>query len=148
MADRLNIADQTGGWKSAAPSALLKPIASMFVALLLSRAALADSADPTRPPPGFSDQPGAVVEAPQEAPLVVSSLFLMGAKPYAVVDDQIVRPGDPLAGGKVAKIDANGVWVSVPGGGKAKPSMRQLKWLPAVVKTPAKAPPSARMEKK
>jgi len=122
--------------------------AAMFFALVLHGAAHADITDPTQPPPGFSEQPGAAAPAQQEAALVVSSLFLMGAKPYAVVDDQIVRPGDPLAGGKVAKIDANGVWVSVPGGGKAKPSMRQLKWLPAVVKTPAKAPPSARMEKK
>lgn len=126
-------------------ASMLSGIAPLF---LLAAAANAEMTDPTRPPAGFSDQPGVVVEAPQEAPLVVSSLFLMGAKPYAVVDDQIVRPGDPLAGGKVAKIDANGVWVSIPGSGKAKTNMRQLKWLPTVVKTPAKASPSARMENK
>jgi hypothetical protein len=129
-------------------SALLKPIASIFVAMLMSSAANADSLDPTRPPPGFSEQPGTAAPAQQEAALAVSSLFLMGAKPYAVVDGQIVRLGDPLAGGRVAKIDAAGVWIALPGGGKTKTSMRQLKWLPEVVKTPAKAPPSARMEKK
>jgi hypothetical protein len=121
---------------------------------LLAAAANADMADPTRPPPGFSEQLGAVAQTPQEAPLVVSSLFLMGAKSYAEVDGQIVRPGDPLAGGKVAKIDANGVWISIPGGGKAKTSMRLLKWLPEVVKTPVKpgeaqkSPPAPRTEKK
>jgi hypothetical protein len=114
---------------------------------LLAGIAAADSADPTRPPPGFSEQPGTTAPAQQEAPLAVSSLFLMGAKPYAVVDGQIVRPGDPLAGGRVGKIDAAGVWIALPGG-KNKTRMRQLKWLPEVVKTPAKAPPSARMEKK
>ncbi|MDP2787785.1 MAG: hypothetical protein Q8O79_06890 [Pseudomonadota bacterium] len=124
----------------------------MFVALLLTGAARADSADPTRPPQGFSEQPGAVAQTPQDAPLVVSSLFLMGAKPYAVVDGQIVRPGDPLADGKVVRIDTNGVWIAIPGSGKSRTSMRQLKWLPEVVKTPAKAsanaPTKARMEKK
>jgi hypothetical protein len=119
------------------------------LALLASVAgvAAADSADPMRPPAGFSELPGAAAPAQQEAPLAVSSLFLMGAKPYAVVDGQIVRPGDPLAGGRIAKIDAAGVWIALPGG-KNKTRMRQLKWLPEVVKTPAKAPPSARMEKK
>jgi len=121
---------------------------------LLAEIAAADSADPTRPPPGFTEQPGAVALAPQSAPLVVSSLFLMGANPYAVVDDQIVRPGDPLADGKVSKIDASGVWITIPGGGsvpgvgKTRTGVRLLKWLPDIRKTPAKSPPSARMEKK
>lgn len=115
---------------------------------LLAGAALADSADPTRPPPGFqvapgaSGSPGAAARTPQDAPLIVSSLFLMGDKPYAVVDGQIVRPGDPLAGGRVGKIDATGVWL-VPAGGTPG-RMRQLKWLPDVVKQPVRA----RMEKK
>jgi hypothetical protein len=107
---------------------------------LVTGAAAAESADPTRPPPGFSEQPNAT-DAPQEAPLVVSSLFLMGAKPYAVVDGQIVRPGDPLAGGKVGKIDASGVWIAGPVSGKSRTPMRLLAWLPNVVKTPAKKPP-------
>jgi hypothetical protein len=112
----------------------------MFAALLLAGAAWAESADPTRPPPGFSEQPNAT-DAPQEAPLVVSSLFLMGAKPYAVVDGQIVRLGDPLAGGKVGKIDASGVWIAGPASGKSRTPMRLLAWLPNVVKTPANSPP-------
>lgn len=117
------------------------------VLLLAPLPAAADSTDPTRPPPGFSEQPGAVAQTPADAPLAVSSLFLMGAKPYAVVDGVIVRPGDPLAGGKVGRIDAQGVWISMPGVDKARGSMRLLKWLPNIVKTPA-ASGEARKEKK
>jgi len=124
--------------------------AAMFFALVLHGAAHADISDPTRPPPGYAEQElsGAAAPAQQEAALVVSSLFLMGAKPYAVVDGQIVRPGDPLAGGRVGRIDANGVWITVPAGGKTRTGMRLLKWLPEVVKTPAQARPAARTEKK
>lgn len=136
MADRLMRVYQLLG--------LRVPIASTLAGLLLTGVAAADSADPTRPPQGFSEQPGASAQIPQDAPLVVSSLFLMGNKPYAVVDGQIVRPGDPLAGGRVGKIDANGVWISVPAGGRTPSGMRQLKWLPDVVKQPVRA----RMEKK
>ena len=171
MADRLNIADQLlgriVGRKSAAPSAvctehwrkalrfsaLRVPITSTLAGLLLTGVAAADLNDPTRPPPGFSEQ-GKAADAPDEAPLVVSSLFLMGAKPYAVVDGQIVRLGDPLAGGKVGKIDASGVWIASPASGKTRTRMRLLAWLPNIVKMPArsgevkKTPPAARTEKK
>jgi hypothetical protein len=110
----------------------------------MANTAMANPADPTQPPPGFktstaevgpagaasSDMP----EIPKEAPLIVSSLFLMGAHPYAVVDGQIVRPGDPLISGKVSKIDAMGVWIVFPRSGKTTPAPRLLKWLPDVVK--------------
>lgn len=75
----------------------------------------------------------------------------MGDRPYAVVDGRIVRLGDPLAKGKVARIDATGVWIGVPGAGRASPSMRHIKWLPNVAKTPtqvAKTPLLGRTEKK
>jgi hypothetical protein len=115
---------------------------------LLAGAAMANPADPTQPPPGFKTSAaeagpaGAVAsdipETPKEAPLHVSSLFLMGAHPYAVVDDQIVRPGDPLIFGKVSKIDTMGVWIVFPRSGKATPAPRLLKWLPDVVKKTVK----------
>ncbi len=100
-------------------------------------AAQAEVSDPTRPPPGYSEQElaGHPESAPQTPALEVSSLFLMGDKPYALVDGQIVRPGDPLADGKVARIDAAGVWLRVPGAA----GLRLLKWLPDVVKTPLRA---------
>lgn len=122
----------------------------VFLALTLSSTPHADITDPTRPPPGYAELElaGAAAPAQQEAALVVSSLFLMGAKPYAVVDGLLVRPGDPLAGGKVGRIDAHGVWISDPAGGKTRTGMRLLKWLPEVVKTPAQARPAARTEKK
>lgn len=124
--------------------------AALFCALALPGAVAAEITDPTRPPPGYAELElsGAAAPARQEAVPVVSSLFLMGAKPYAVVDGLIVRPGDPLAGGKVGRIDAHGVWVSVAAGGKTRSGMRLLKWLPEVVKTPAQARPAARTEKK
>ena len=105
--------------------------------------AQADIGDPTQPPPGFSEQAASPESAPASAALVVTSLFLMGDKPYAVVDGQIVRAGDPLAEGKVARIDAGGVWIRLADG-KHPTGLRQLKLLPEVVKTPSKA----RMEKK
>ncbi len=129
--------------------------AGLFVLLQLAAAAAADSLDPTRPPDGFAEQADSPSPAAAPtAPLVVSSLFLMGAKPYAVVDGQIVRPGDPLADGKVGKIDANGVWIVVTGADQRRGGMRLLKWLPEVVKTPVKpgdvrkTPAAARTEKK
>ncbi len=119
--------------------------AALLLGLSLGIAAPANASDPTRPPPGFSDTElsGATPAAPQSAALAVSSLFLMGDKPYAVVDGMIVRPGDPLADGKVVRIDATGVWLRV-GAGKGEAGLRQLKWLPEVVKTPSRM----RMEKK
>lgn len=102
------------------------------LALLLLACALpaiaAELGDPTRPPAGFSEK---AAEAPPEAALLVSSVFLMGAKPYAIVDGQVVRVGDRLKAGRIRKIDESGVWLKTPSG------MRQLKLLPDVKKTPA-----------
>jgi hypothetical protein len=50
-----------------------------------------------------------------------------------------------LAGGRVARIDAAGVWLRI-GPGKGATGLRQLKWLPEIDKRPAVAPPRARME--
>jgi len=113
--------------------------------VVLSGSALAEIGDPTRPPAGFRE--AATPTAPEipPPPLAVTSLFLMGDKPYAVVDGQIVRPGDPLAGGRVARIDAAGVWLRIAPG-KGATGLRQLKWLPEIDKRPAAAPPQARME--
>lgn len=104
-------------------------------------AVLAEMSDPTRPPPGYSEQElaGHPESASQAPALAVSSLFLMSDKPYALVDGQIVRPGDPLADGKVSRIDAEGVWLRTPGAA----SLRLLKWLPDVVKTPLRTPSRA-----
>ncbi len=93
-------------------------------------AVAADMGDPTRPPAGFSEKAQAA-EAPQEAALLVSSVFLMGARPYAILDGQVVRVGDRLEAGRIRKIDESGVWLKTPTG------MRQLKLLPDVKKTPA-----------
>ncbi len=106
-----------------------KPLALLLMACALPAGA-ADMGDPTRPPTGFSEQPRAA-EAPQAAPLQVSSVFLMGAKPYAILDDQVVRVGDKLEQGRIRKIDESGVWLKTPTG------IRQLKLLPDVNKTPA-----------
>ncbi len=123
----------------------LNPAVALLAVQALVGIAHADLADPTRPPPGFAerDMAGSVATKRIEAGLNVSSLFLMADKPYAVVDGQIVRPGDPLADGKVTSIDARGVWIGLPDRSK-----RLLKWLPDVVKTPAGTPSGARMEKK
>ena len=91
--------------------------------------ALAAMDDPTRPPPGFGAPRGA---QPQEAPLQVGGVFLMGPKPYALVNGMTVHPGDRLGGGQVERIDHRGVWLKV-GGGK-----RLLELVPDVVKRPAR----------
>lgn len=100
-------------------------LALLLLTCSLSVAA-ADMGDPTRPPAGFSEK---AAEAPQEAALLVSSVFLMGAKPYAILDGQVVRVGDRLKAGRIRKIDESGVWLKTPSG------MRQLKLLPDVKKT-------------
>lgn len=91
--------------------------------------AAADLGDPTRPAPGFNLQAESE-EAPREAPLVVNTLFLMGTRPYALVDGQVVRVGDRLEAGRVVKINEHGVWLKTPTGS------RQLELLPDVQKTP------------
>lgn len=116
-----------------------------FLMVALSGSALAEIGDPTRPPAGFREASTLTVPEIPPAPLAVTSLFLMGDKPYAVVDGQIVRLGDPLDGGRVARIDAAGVWLRI-GPGKGAAGLRQLKWLPEIDKRPAAAPPRARKE--
>lgn len=108
------------------------PIGAVILALACALPATgADMNDPTRPPTGFSEQPQAK-EAPREAPLLVSTVFLMGARPYAILDGQEVRVGDKLEAGRVVKIDEHGVWLKTPLGS------RQLKLLPDVKKLPAR----------
>lgn len=91
-------------------------------------AVAADIADPTRPPSGFSEK---AAEAPPAPPLRVSSVFLMGKQPYAMLDGRVVRIGDRLEAGRISKIDESGIWLKTPAG------PRQLKLLPDVEKTPA-----------
>jgi len=100
-----------------------------YVMACVLPAVAADLTDPTRPPTGFSEQPRAA-EAPQAAPLLVSSVFLMGKKPYAILDGQVVRVGDRLESGRISKIDESGVWLKTPTG------PIQIKLLPDVKKTP------------
>jgi hypothetical protein len=100
--------------------------------VLLALAARAE--DPTRPPTGFVEKP--LTEAPGQAPAVetppqVAAVFLLSARPYALVDNQVVRVGDKLGGGRVSRIDEHGVWLKTAAG------IQQLKLLPDVKKTPA-----------
>lgn len=104
-------------------------LAALYVMACALPAVAADLSDPTRPPTGFSEQPRAA-EAPQAAPLLVGSVFLMGRKPYAILDGQVVRVGDRLESGRISKIDESGVWLKTPTG------PIQLKLLPDVKKTP------------
>jgi len=90
---------------------------ALGAALLLSPAR-AELPDPTRPPPALSVDAGG--EALQPA-LRVTSVFLMGKRPYAIVDDLTVRVGDPLADGKVRAIDERGVWLATPAGKRLLP---------------------------
>ncbi len=106
------------------------PLLALWALLPRLTPAFAEMGDPTRPPTGFSEQVGDS-DTPKEAPLQVSSVFLMGKKPYALLDGQVVRVGDKLEAGRVSKIDETGVWLKTPSG------PRQLKLLPDVKKTPA-----------
>ena len=102
---------------------------ALVLLIWVGSVAAADPGDPTRPPPGFNLQAESE-EAPREAPLVVNTLFLMGTRPYALVDGQVVRVGDRLEAGRVVKINEYGVWL------KTSTGSRQLKLLPEVQKTP------------
>lgn len=94
---------------------------------LACTAAASGPEDPTRPPPGFSET-AADPAAVQEAPLNLTSLFLMGRQPYAVIDGLVVRLGDRLGNGRVTRIDETGVRLKTPEG------VRHLKLLPDVEK--------------
>ena len=88
----------------------------------------ADLIDPTQPPAGYGEAAQGR-EAPREAALQVSAVYLMGARPYALVDGQVVRVGDRLAGGRVIRIGDAGVWLKTAAG------MRHLELWPGVKKT-------------
>lgn len=99
--------------------------------IILALAARAD--DPTRPPAGFVEHSAADAagETPaQETPPQVAAVFLLSTRPYALVDQQVVRVGDKLGAGRVNKIDEHGVWLKTASG------IQQLKLLPDVMKTP------------
>lgn len=108
----------------------VKRVYALAVLVWAGSVGAADLGDPTRPPAGFNQQAGSE-EAPQAAPMVVNTLFLMGARPYALVDGQVVRVGDRLEAGRVVKINESGVWLKTPTGS------RQLELLPDVRKKPA-----------
>ena len=101
------------------------------IGFLPGRAACADL-DPTRPLAGLGDP---LKQAGADAPLQVSSVFLMGKNAYALVAGQAVRVGDRLdlgsaAGvGRITRIDESGVWL------KTRTGSRQLRLLPQVKKT-------------
>ena len=115
------------------------------IALCVAGSTLLSSAwadnDPTKPPPGFGNLPGADQPLVLEAPLVVQSLFLTGKHPYAVVDDMTVRVGDRLADSRVSKIDEHGVWLGT------RKDRRLLKLTPDISKT-ASGKSNKRMEMK
>lgn len=100
-----------------------------LAAMALSGYALADLADPTRPPSGvYEAKPG---EADLQPELVVTSVILRPGASYALVGKRAVRVGDLLGEGRVSRIDEQGVWV------KTKDGMQQYKLLPSVSKRPA-----------
>jgi|GEM_PF-2357189 len=92
-----------------------------WFALCLVAHAGAEMTDPTRPPPGFNKPATGETTSTsgeEEAPLVVNSVFLMGTKPYAMVDGMIVHVGDTLASGRVSRIDETGVWIKMKNGSR------------------------------
>jgi MSHA biogenesis protein MshK len=97
------------------------------VAALLAQPAWAGLADPTRPPAGLGQDATSETTPPA---LVVSTVFLMGKRPYAIVDGMTVRVGDRLGDARVTRIDEQGVWLAESGG------KRLLKLLPEIDKRP------------
>lgn len=117
---------------------MVKPLTPLLLALW-SASALAQS-DPTRPPAGFSEQPVAAAAKPAEPVPELAGVFLLGERPYALLNGQALHVGDRLEEGvTVRAIDEQGVWLQTPQG------PRQLKLWPQVRKTPR---PAAGMEKK
>ena len=113
-------------------------VKALLLAILLAAApALAGMTDPTRPPPGFSAQGMNPVAEP---PLLVTSVFLMGTRPYALVDGITVRVGDRLGDGRVNRIEEQGVWL------KTRAGKRLLRLVPGIDKKPANQG-KTRMEK-
>jgi hypothetical protein len=117
----------------------MSPVRALTLAttLVLASVAQAEITDPTRPPAGFGAPDTAQDQPP---PLVVNSVFLMGRKPYALVDGMAVRVGDRLGEGRVSRIDEAGVWLKTPAG------TRHLKLVPGIDKRPA-GQGNTRMEK-
>lgn len=100
-----------------------------LAAMALSGYALADLADPTRPPPGvYEAKPGEFEPQPE---LAVNSVILRPGASYALIGKRVVRVGDALGEGRVSRIDEQGVWVKTKGG------TQHYKLLPSVAKQPA-----------
>ncbi|MEW6676833.1 MAG: hypothetical protein AB1421_02840 [Pseudomonadota bacterium] len=103
------------------------PRTLVLLVTLATQPAWAGLADPTRPPPGQGSDAGGDTAPPA---LVVSTVFLMGKRPYAIVDGMTVRVGDRLCEARVTRIDEQGVWLAENGG------KRLLKLLPDIDKRP------------
>ncbi|MBI5331605.1 MAG: hypothetical protein HZB71_13470 [Betaproteobacteria bacterium] len=106
-----------------------------FLALGAALPAHAELTDPTRPPSSLAAAAGE-----SETPLQLTALYLVGKRPYALINGMSVHVGDPLGDGRVTRIDEQGVWLKGPAG------VRQLRLLPEVTKTPA-APPKVTPDK-
>ena len=62
--------------------------------------------------------------------MALTGVFLLGERPYAMLDGQAVRVGEDLGEGLVVtSIDEQGVWLKTPKG------VRQIRLLPQVKKT-------------
>lgn len=103
-------------WGLLACLARLARRAIWLTPLLAGAPASAQLTDPTRPPPAMT------AAGQADAPLLhVTSVFLMGKRPYAIVDTLTVRVGDPLGDGKVRAITEHGVWLGTPAGKRLLP---------------------------
>ena len=100
-----------------------------LAAMALSGYALADLADPTRPPDGlYEARPGEFEPRPE---LVVTSVILRPGASFALIGKRVVRVGDALGEGRGSRIDEQGGWV------KTRDGMQHYKLLPSVTKRPA-----------
>jgi len=111
------------------------PLISLLAMALLSSSALADEADPTRPPAAYLVNSSQVGGTPVEAvpPGRLTSIVLPkrgGGQARAVIDGQLVRRGEKVGDSTLVRISETEVLLEGPGGKET------LYLTPAVTKKP------------
>ena len=72
-----------------------------------------DIFNPLNPPPAVPPElQRNTVSAPPKPSFVLKGTILGGARPVAIIDDQFLRPGDPIGVYRLVRIEKNRVWLA------------------------------------
>ena len=105
----------------------MKAVTLFFCSLLMCQVAIAEFHDPMQPPPYAinkfrlqkmkNSQPKkAVVKKQQNAnPWILSSILYSGQREHAIINNQLVRPGDVIKGARLVRMSPTSARLNAKG---------------------------------